>query len=431
MSAGSEERSGARDWSGPTARWVYGAVTLGTLAVLLYSVRSVLSPFVLFVLFLYLLWPLSDGQVRTRLSVAAGSLVLLWVLDVTGLLLAPFILAFILAYILDPAVGWLETKRLPRSAGIAVLALPLIGLLALGVFVLAPAVGHQVSQFISDAPDYVNVVEGWLVEARAWLAGLDIAGINESTLPELREFDAETVAHYLRRWQVEITSAGTGAVLGLGRGVGTALTLLGYGVLTPILTYFLLRDWPSLQERLVDLIPPRRRGAVVRFAREFDHLLARYLRGQLLLAAVVGITVGVGFWLLGFPYALLLGLLAAVLNIVPYLGFVGTAVAASIIALFSGAVLGSLLKVVVVLGAQQLVEQILGPRIVGESVGLHPVWVLLALALFSFFFGFVGLLVAVPAAVFIKLLAVRALDAYRRPSGSAADPGDRGERAEP
>lgn len=413
--------------SSRTGRWVYGAAILGTLAALLYSIRPILSPFVLFLLFLYLLWPLSDQEVRTRLAIATGVLLLLWMLDVTGLLLAPFILALILAYILDPVVAWLETKRLPRPAGIAVLALPMLGLVALGVFVLAPAVGHQVSQFIGNVPAYVNVVEGWLQEARSWLVGLEVAGINEGTVPELREFDAETVARYLRRWQAELTSAGMGAVLGLGRGVGTAITVLGYGVLTPILTYFLLRDWPSLQERLADLIPPRRREAVVHFAREFDHLLARYLRGQLLLAAVVGITVGVGFWLLGFPYALLLGLLAGVLNIVPYLGFVGTAVAASVIAVFSGTVLESLLKVAGVLAAQQLVEQILGPRIVGESVGLHPVWVLLALALFSFFFGFVGLLVAVPAAVFIKLLAVRAADTYRRSSvyaGGGASPGE-------
>jgi predicted PurR-regulated permease PerM len=425
----SDDTDGTAGWSSGAGRWVYGAAALAALAALLYSVRSVLSPFVLALLFGYLIWPLPDRELRTRLVVSAGVLLLLWVLEVTGLLLAPFILALILAYILDPALEWLEVRGLPRPGGIAVLALPLIGLLALGSFVLAPAIGAQVSQFIADVPEYVDVVEGMIGDLRSWFVGLGIAGLDERTIPETGSLDAETVARYLERWKAEITSASAGAVLGVGRGVGTALTILGYGVLTPILLYFLLRDWPTLQERLVALIPPQRREGIVRFAEEFDHLLARYLRGQLLLAAVVGITVGGGFWLLGFPYALLLGLLAGALNIVPYLGFIGTAVAASIIALFSGALPGSLLKVAVVLAAQQLVEQILGPRIVGESVGLHPVWVLLALALFSFFFGFVGLLVAVPAAVFIKLLAVRAVEAYRgspayQPPSDGGGPGD-------
>lgn len=411
-----------------TARWVYGAAALGTLGVLLYSMRPVLSPLVLFVLFVYLIWPLSESRLRARLLVATSVLLVLWTLHVTGLLLAPFILALILAYMLDPVVGWLEERRLPRPAGIAVLSLPVLGILALIVFVLAPAVGEQISQFISNVPGYVDAVEEWLRTTRTWLVGLQIAGINDQTLPELGRLDAETVARYLRRWQAEVTAAGAGAVLGLGRGVGTVLTVLGYVVLTPILTYYLLRDWPRLRERLVDLVPPARRDPVLRFTREFDDLLARYLRGQVLLAIIVGLLVGVGFWIVDFPFALLLGIVAGVLNVVPYLGLIGSAAVAIIIALFSGAIASSLLKIVLVLGVEQLVEGVVAPKIVGESVGLHPVWVLLALVLFSFFFGFVGVLIAVPAAVFLKLVAVRAVNVYRGSRYFGAAPETEGAR---
>ena len=167
------------------------------------------------------------------------------------------------------------------------------------------------------------------------------------------------------------------------------------------------------------------------FAGEYDRLLNRYLRGQVLLAASVGLIVGVGFWAVGFPYPLLLGLVAGVFNVVPYLGFAVSLVLALAIALFSGSVLVSLGKVALVFGVQQVGENVLGPLIIGESVGLHPVWMLLAISLFGFFFGFVGLLVAVPVAVLAKLAISSALRRYRSstwyregvvPGAGGADP---------
>lgn len=396
------------------AAWIYGIVVLGVLGALLVSVRAVLSPFVLYLLFLYLVWPLADTGVRVRLALGATAVLLLWIVHVTGSLLAPFVLAFILAYILDPLVDRLQRPRVPRSAAIALLILPLGGLLALTVLVLAPAVGHQVSQLIGNVPEYVHAAEGWLRSVRSWLIGLDIAGLNQQTIPQLGDLDAGTVVGYLRQWQSELTATGKEAVLGLGRGLGTVLTILGYVVLTPILTYYLLRDWDRLRDQIAGLLPRDHRERATSFAAEFDQLLSRYLRGQLLLALIVGTFIGVGFWLVDFPYALLLGIVAAVLNFVPYLGFAASALVASVIALFSGAVIASFLKIALVLGLEQVMEGFLGPVVVGESVGLHPVWVILALALFGSFFGFVGLLVAVPVAVLIKLVLTRAVGRYRR-----------------
>ena len=128
----------------------------------------------------------------------------------------------------------------------------------------------------------------------------------------------------------------------------------------------------------------------------------------------MGVLTGLGFWILGFPYALLLGVVAGVFNIVPYLGLVVSLVPALIIALFSGSVLLSLGKIALVFGVVQLLDSsVIGPRILGESVGLHPVWVILALAVSGFFFGFVGLLLAIPLAVLVKLLLAYGLERYR------------------
>lgn len=387
---------------GRVGAWTYGAVVLAVAGGLGIAIRPVLSPFVLYALLLYLVWPRLGVPIYARLALGATALMALWLLEATGLLLAPFILALILAYMLDPLVDVLE-RWMPRSAAIGALAIPLAGVVAILGLVLLPSVVRQVSQLIGNVPAYIGEVEAWLTSVRQWLIGLEIRGLDDRTIPELRDVDAQAVVSYLRdRWS-EVADRGLAAVLGIGRGIGAVLGVAGYLVLLPILTYYLLRDWDRIRRRLADLVPPTRRHAVLDFAARYDRLLNRFLRGQLVLAAVVGLMVGVGFWIVGFPYALLLGLLAGVLNVVPYLGLIVSVAVALVIAVFTGPVLTSLTKVALVYGVEQVVENIVGPRIVGESVGLHPVWVILALALFSFFFGFVGLLLAVPAAVLVKL----------------------------
>ncbi|MFQ5747221.1 MAG: AI-2E family transporter [Gemmatimonadota bacterium] len=393
--------------------WLYTAVVLGLFAAFLLSVRSVLSPFVLFLTFLYVVWPFVGTRVHARLVMAAATLGLLWVLETTGLLLVPFILALIFAYILDPLVDRLQRARIPRSLAIALLSLPALGVVALLVLVVIPAVATQVSQLLANVPGYLSAVAAWLGRVRGWVVGLGLPGITGETVPRLREIDPQAVAAYLSERQAALAGSGWHAVLGVGRGIGSVLVVLGYFVLTPILTFFLLRDWDGLRARVTDLVPALHREAAVRFATEYDALLSRYLRGQLLLSLIVGLVVGVGFWIADFPYALLIGLLAGVLNIVPYLGLVTSLAVALIVALFSGELGASLLKIVIVFGIDQIVENILQPLIVGKSVDLHPVWLLLSLALCSFFFGFVGLLLAAPAAVLVKLIAVRAVRRYR------------------
>jgi predicted PurR-regulated permease PerM len=198
-------------------------------------------------------------------------------------------------------------------------------------------------------------------------------------------------------------------------------------VLTPVLTFYLLRDWDAITKSFGDLLPHSRRDALVSFARDYDLLLSRYLRGQVTVALAVGAITGLGLLGAGFPYAGTLGLMVAVFSVVPYLGLLLSLVPALFIALVSGSVVKSLITVAVVYTVAQILEgTVISPRIVGESVGLHPVWVVLALALGGFFFGFVGLLIGVPIAAGLKLLIVRGLAAYKAsdlyrgtPSGEA------------
>lgn len=398
------------DW-----RLVYGAVVFLVLGIFFYTLRGVLTPFTVFFLLLLLLSPYAGTRRHTLLVIGSALLVLLWVLETTGFLLAPFLLALTLAYILGPVVAVLEGWRVPRTVAVALLALPVFGVIAGALAFGIPALAAQTETLIERAPEALARIEGWAVAFRGWLLALDLPFIREEGLLEpLFNLRADQVTTFLRDRQQELAQRSWAAVLGLGRGIGTLLTIGGYVVLTPILAFYLLRDYDRLAPRLAELIPVQKRERWVAFAREYDALLSRYLRGQLLAAATVGLLTGVGLWIAGFPYAGLVGAVAGIFNLVPFLGLVASLVPAILISLLSGSILTSFLKVAIVFAAVQALDSaVIGPRIVGGSVGLHPVWVMLALAVGGFFLGFVGLLLAVPLAVLVKLLLRDGLERYR------------------
>ncbi|HEX7051542.1 MAG TPA: AI-2E family transporter [Longimicrobiales bacterium] len=404
----------ARGWG--EWRWVYGAIVLVTLGFFLYNVRSVLSPFILFLLLLLLLSPYAGTARHTRAVIGLTVLLVIWLLKTTGFLLAPFLLALVFAYILDPLVDILERRRVPRGVAIILLGLPVLAGLTLALVFGIPALADQFTALAAQAPEAVARVAAWIGRARGWLLSLDLPFVREEAVFEtLRTFDAERLSAILQARQEEIAQRTWNAVLGLGRGLGTLLGILGYVVLTPVLTFYLLRDYDGIATRLRALIPAGKRAAWLAFAGEYNLLLSRYLRGQLLAAATVGVLTGLLLWIAQFPYAGLVGAVAGVFNLVPYLGLAVSLIPALLIALLSGNILASLLKVAVVFVLVQLLDStVLGPRIVGGSVGLHPVWVILALAVGGFFLGFVGLLLAVPTAVFLKLLLRGMLERYQR-----------------
>src|SRR5690606_4436778 len=304
----------------------------------------------------------------------------LWLLRTTGFLLAPFILAMVLAYILDPAVDVLERRRVPRGLAVLLLALPVVGALALALVFGVPALGRQVDALIEQAPVLLERLVHWGEALLDRLSRVDIPGLREDlVLEQLRAFDAERMVAVLQERQTEIARRAWAAVLGLGKGIGTALTVIGYLVLTPVLAFYLLKDYDRIVARLRPLVPRSREREWLAFLSEYDALLSRFMRGQVAAAAIVGILTWLGLFVLGFPYAGLVGAVAGVFNLVPYLGLVVSLVPAVIIALLTGNVLASLLKVAVVFGVVQFLDSsVTGPRIVGGSVGLHPVWVMLA-----------------------------------------------------
>lgn len=397
-------------------RGVEAAAVLLVLGFFLYATRDILNPLLLFALLWAVLLPFRRREGHTALLATTGVVTVIWLLSSTGSLLAPFVLSAVLAYTLDPLVDVMERRRIGRTLAIVILTVPAIGVLAVVFLLVVPSAIQQLGELADEAPILLERLGTWLETTRTRLLTVDVPLIDEDQLvARLQAVDSAAVVTFLQERREALGAWVWSGVLGLGRGIGSAVTVVGYVALTPVLTFYLLRDWDGLKAMAADLLPTARRDTLVAFASECDRMVARYLRGQVTVAIIIGAITGVGLWIASFPYAGTLGLIVAIFSIVPYLGLVLSLIPAVFIALVSGSVGISLLKVAIVYGGTQLLEgAVISPRVVGESVGLHPVLVLLALALGGFFFGFVGLLIGVPAAAIGKLLVIRGIERYKR-----------------
>lgn len=399
-----------------TLWWVVQATAVVVvLAFFLIEALAILNPVLLFVVLWSILIPFRGRRGHTALVTISAILSGLWILSQTGTLLAPFVLALVLGYILDPLVDRLEHRGMPRSLAVLALMVPVGGLLGAVVLVLVPAAFRQLGDVLQAAPVFFERLGSWIELGQERLLTVNVPLIDGAEMvARLRAVDSVAVVEFLEERQAALGTYVWEGILGLGRGIGSIFTVVGFLVLTPVLTFYLIRDWDHVTEWIADLVPGRSRDRFVAFCTECDDLVSSYLHGQVTVAIAIGVITGVGLAIARFPNAALLGVTVGVFSIVPYLGLVLSLIPAIFIALVSGSVGASLLKVGVVYGLTQALDgTLITPRVVGGSVGIHPVWVVLALSLGGFFFGFVGLLAAVPAAAVTKLLIVRGLERYK------------------
>ena len=266
-------------------------------------------------------------------------------------------------------------------------------LLILAVLLLIPLLQHQIVTFLGRLPVFVD----WL-EARALPWMQQSLGIAPETF-ELAALKAQLAEH----WQ----NAGKVARALFSGISASGLTLLNWVtnlLLIPVVTFYLLRDWRTLVERIHELIPRHLEAEVTRLARASDDVLGAFFRGQLLVMLALGVIYSVGLWLAGIDLAFLLGMLAGLLSFVPYLGFIVGILAAGIAALMQYHELLPLVYVLIVFGIGQVLEStVLTPWLLGDRIGLHPVAVIFAVLAGGQLFGFVGVLLALPATAVIMV----------------------------
>ncbi|MDZ4862941.1 MAG: AI-2E family transporter [Gemmatimonadota bacterium] len=389
------------------------AVLAGLLyLLLLVSLRDVLTPPLVLPLALAALWPLRD---RPGVGIAMAGAVLLtlaWALALYGSLLGPFILALGVAYLLAPLVDRLEQRGVKRGLAILLVVLPPLAVVVILVALTGPQLWAQAVAVTNAMPRFATTALELLSGLRARLERL--AFLTAEQRLWLHDLDATEVASLLQQNADGLLRAAAEWGLAFVRRLGTLLGFLGYLVITPVVAFYLLRDWRPLLLSVEELIPASPRPALVAFLHEYDTSLGRFIRGQLIEATLIGVLTGAGLAILGVPSALLLGVIGGLANLIPYVGFAIAIVPALIVALTMPDPIGGLLRVGGVFLVVQFIDgNVTGPKIVGGSVGLHPVAMMLALTFGGAVLGFAGLLLAIPLAVLGKMLLSRLLVRYR------------------
>ncbi len=326
---------------------------------------------------------------------------LLWLL---GSVLTPFAVAALLAWMADPLVTRIERSGRSRTTAVTLVFFLMTLLLILIIVLLVPMLRNQIEQAINWGPKLVL----WLIgTAVPWLEAR--SGVPIAAYVDPAEFGNLIKEH----WQ----QAGGVAANLLDRLSRSGMAVLAFVInliLIPLVTFYFMRDWSSMIGQVHALIPRPLEPTVVRLARESDEMLGGFLRGQLSVMVALGTIYGVGLSLVGLDLGFLIGMIAGLLSFVPYLGTTFGLVAAVIATLVEHGDLFHLVLVVAVFSGGQLIEGfVLTPWLVGDRIGLHPVAVIFAIMAGGELFGFLGVLLALPAAAVIMVLLRYALGRYR------------------
>lgn len=318
--------------------------------------------------------------------------------------LLPFVAAMAVAYLLDPTADRLVRWNFSRNAATWILTVAFFATIILVVLLLAPLLYSQIIGFIDRLPEYVQ-------SARSWLRPIVERLIER--IPILGDPSAiwQNTANFAAGWTSWL-GVGVAGMWSRGLALFNLLSLL---LITPVVAFYLLRDWDRFVA-VIDLLLPRQHADTIREqARRVDAVLAAFVRGQALVALADGLVYGLGLSLIGLEFGLVIGLTAGLLSFVPYLGALLGSFTAIIVALLQWGL--DPLRLALVAGVfvvgQLLENAVWQPRLLGKRVGLHPVWVIFGVLAGASLFGFVGVLLAVPVAAAIGVLIRFGLDRYR------------------
>lgn len=336
--------------------------------------------------------------------VAAG-----WLVYLLAPVITPFAISAVLAYLGDPLVDRLEKFsigrwKFGRTLAVSLVFILMLVLLTLVLIVVVPLLVEQVRQLIKFFPSWIDWFSGTAVP---WLAAR--LGFDASV------FDTGHLTQMLKDYWREISSAAFKVVNYISRGGMAVAALLTNLILIPVVTFYLLRDWDLLIRATHDLLPRSIEAGFSRTTREVDEVLGAFFRGQLMVMLALGVIYSAGLSLVGIDLAVLIGMGAGLLSIVPYLGSIVGVLVACAVAIFQFQDVFHLLMVLLVFGVGQSAEGMyLTPKLVGDSIGLHPVTVIFAVLAGGQLFGFLGILLALPVAAAINVLVRNLLHKYRQ-----------------
>ena len=317
--------------------------------------------------------------------------------------LLPFVAGIIIGYLLDPLAVKFEKIGLNRTLATILVMLLVVVIAVPALLLLVNMVDSQISAFINAVPGYVSSL---LKKFEPLLVRL------QDDFPNL---DAEKIKTYLRaNMSNNLKLLGT-VVKGVVSGGMAIVNLISLLLITPVVAFYMLRDWGSFVAKIKSLLPRKSKKSIVQQAREIDRTLAGFIRGQVSVCIILGSFYAIGLHLAGLDLGLMVGFLAGLISFIPYVGTISGFIMSVGLAIAQFNTWEPFVAVVAVFLVGQFLEgNFLTPKLVGDSVGLHPVWIMFALLAGGVLLGFLGLMIAVPVAAIIGVILRHAIANYKK-----------------
>ena len=321
--------------------------------------------------------------------------------------IAPFLIAFALAYLLDPLVDRMSlSKRVSRTASVLFLMVAFFALLVFAGIFLIPILSMQAENLAHNIPVYIGIVQDWLRPLLDMVRGLDPVKVEEILNEGLSRFGE------LPMKAIQFSGK---LLWGSISNLFNIILMVANLVIIPVVMFYILRDFDSITERLLALVPPRFQKNTKETIVEIDQVLSSFVRGQLMVVGLMGVMYAIGLFLCDTPMSLSLGLMAGLVNLVPYLGLVLGFAPAALLTFMHTQDWMSVVGVAGVFAFVQAMEgMVITPRVVGENIGLHPVAVIFAVLLGGELFGLVGMILGLPIVAVLNVLISRGLLKYKK-----------------
>lgn len=344
------------------------------------------------------------GYIRHRWASITGVilalLIIFWIIQVRHSLLVvltPFLISLVLAYLLSPVIDYMERCRISRTVAIIVIYLIFSIIILIFSVRIVPLFLDDLEELVERVPDYARSLQEYIEHLQDDYRRFNLP-------PNIREIIDNNIDGLQRLLTAQLERSYDFLIDLFGR----VLLML----LVPILTFYLLRDEMELKRWLLSPLLPTARRKVVTFFSEIDMALGHFIRGALLVSLVVGLLTYIGLLLLGVNFPLVLAIIVAITNLIPYIGPIIGALPALLVAFLESPVL-ALKVIVLIVVIQQVESQVIVPYIIGKSVRMHPLAIILILLMAGKLFGITGLLVAIPAAIVLRILYQHLVAAFK------------------
>ncbi|MGY3778604.1 AI-2E family transporter [Isobaculum melis] len=317
----------------------------------------------------------------------------------------PLIMSGILYYLFNPVIDYFEAKKVPRSVSIVIVFLLIIGIIIWGVATLVPLIREQTMSFVSNLPSYWEQISHSADQL-----------MKSDTFEQFQDEFSKLNTDIFKTITDKVTSTLNSTVNGIGNLLGAVTNVLIALITTPFILFYLLKDGHQLPNYLKKFIPVKMQHSSFKVLHEMNKQVSQYIRGQLIVAFSVAIMFIIGYAVIGMDYGITLGILAGVLNLIPYLGSFLAMVPAIILGLVISPIM--LVKVLILFMIEQTIEgRFISPLILGSNLEIHPVTIIIVLLTSGKLFGITGVILGIPGYAVLKVLATHIFEWHKETSG--------------